>query len=146
MINELTPAQIRRIKQSLPSSDTTNSIAAAINFFKHQLRLELDFNTVEDTSGNYTVSVGIFGLILAKSEPDRRKKIAKENASTSLLDKLNALSEPKREAFIKIVCGRTNITEEEACALNDIIPLIDLEYPPEEYSAEKSTVPDWESN
>jgi hypothetical protein len=138
MTNELTPAQIRRIKQCLPSSDTTNSIAAAINFFKHQLRLDLDFNAVEDTSGNHTVSVGIFGLILAKSEPHQKKKTAKENASTSLLDKLNALSEPKREAFIKIVCSRTTITEEEACALNDIIPLIDFEYSAdEEYSAKK---------
>lgn len=137
MTNELTPAQIRRIKASLPHPDTTNPIAAAINFFKHQLRLDLDFNAVEDTSGNHTVSIEIFGLILAKSEPERKKKIAKENACTSLLDKLNALPEPKKEAFFKIVYGKTNITEEEAYKLNDIIPLTDFEYPAEEYSAEK---------
>eukprot|EP00475_Leptophrys_vorax_P033421 TRINITY_DN5245_c0_g1_i2.p1 TRINITY_DN5245_c0_g1~~TRINITY_DN5245_c0_g1_i2.p1 ORF type:complete len:319 (-),score=55.77 TRINITY_DN5245_c0_g1_i2:1497-2453(-) len=81
--------KVNRIHASLPAENTTNPIAALINFCKHQLRFDLDFKSNEDSNGIHTVKILFPGEEPAAEARDRKKKIAKENAAKLVLARLN---------------------------------------------------------
>ena len=109
MLSELNTKILRRINQSLPSSDTTNSIAAAINFFKHQLRLDLIFKSQEiDVPYSYKITIEINGFTLGEAI-DKKKKVAKEDASSKLLQTLNHFSKFYLIEVAKILYGKSNV-------------------------------------
>lgn len=76
--------KIARVFSMIPLQNTSNPIAALINFCKHQLHFDVDFSSSEALDGIHTVTVK-FGSCEVFSECDRKKKTAKERASKHVI-------------------------------------------------------------